>query len=96
MLWGKMECKRKTHRRKEWSKSNPLCNVEIIWNTKNSGNTFKIKILLFWRYFQKMGLFLSRWAYFLRSKDNVGFTKTYFLIEAASLSVNIHEYMSFI
>ena len=31
---------------------------------------------LFWTYFHKMGSLLSRWAYyFLRSKNNVNFTK---------------------
>ena len=33
---------------------------------------------LFWKYFQKIGLSFSEWAYFLRSKNNVDFTKTCF------------------
>ena len=33
---------------------------------------------LFWKYFQKMGLSFSELAYFLRSKNNVNFTKTCF------------------
>ena len=29
-------------------------------------------------YFQRIGLFSSEWAYFLRSKDKVNFTKAFF------------------
>ena len=33
------------------------------------------KLPLFWAYFEKMELFMSEWAYSLRSKNNVKLTK---------------------
>ena len=70
MLWGKIECKRKTHRRKEWSKSNPLWNVEIIemltlnfkcWCQLNQGKHPAQKYF----YFEGIS---RKWEYFCRDE----------------------------
>ena len=65
-----------------------------------TANVSKIKkvfcptLPLFWKYFQKIGLSFSEWAYFLRSKNNVNFTKTcFFLNEAAWLCVHMCKYI---
>ena len=50
--------------------------------------------LLFLTHFQQTELFLSEWAYFPRSTNNVNFIKICFLNEAACPCVNMRKYIT--